>query len=65
MSHALVLVVCNGTYGKYGICPRPLLRVGDDFTGTIEVKCPRCRTVHTRTFTDGLAYPHSYPERDN
>jgi len=37
------------------ICPQVLCRIATDFTGTIEIKCPRCRTIQTRHFHNGEA----------
>jgi len=50
-------VLCNApvTYRPGTRCAVVLLKVGDDFTGTIETKCAGCRTMHTRSFTFGTA----------
>ncbi len=31
-------------------CRRTLFRTAPDFRGTIEIKCPRCRRIHTYQF---------------
>ncbi len=45
-------VLCEAPH-RGTLCRQVLLKVGDDFTGTIQIKCPSCRTMHTRIFTSG------------
>lgn len=35
-------------------CGTTLFKVDTDFTGTVEIKCPRCRTITTLHFIQGV-----------
>jgi phage FluMu protein Com len=34
-------------------CQQVLYKLGPDFTGTIESKCPRCRNLEQREYREG------------
>lgn len=45
-------VIC--TVARRGsICGQVLYKVGQDFSGTVEIKCPRCRSTVTKTWVGG------------
>jgi len=55
MTPPLTVVLCLAER-RGSVCPQVLCRIADDFTGTIEIKCPRCRTIHTRQYIQGVAH---------
>lgn len=50
----MTTVVCLETR-RGNLCGQVLFKVGGDFSGTVEIKCPRCRSITTRTYHDGVA----------
>jgi phage FluMu protein Com len=50
----MIRVVCTSPY-RNSICGRTLLKVGADFTGMIEVKCPKCNQITIHRYVEGVA----------
>ena len=50
----MIRVLCNSPY-RNTVCGQTLLKIGPDFTGTVEVKCPKCNQITIFRYVDGVA----------